>query len=141
MTNVVALRPSGERPLVAGLGRLPHLREDPLRSLSGIVAGMAMTSWRGRSGRRYVTTVHAADGVEIADTLDAAVIAVRRLRGGGAEPLGAAAFGSDGSSPARLSWVAGMRAHGATEMHVHFLPDGPNGRRDALLDLGGASQV
>lgn len=139
MTNVLALRPSGERPLVEGLRRLSSLREEPLRALSG--TGVAMTCWRGRSGRRYVTTVHAADGTEVTDTVEAAVIAVRRVRGGGAEPLGAAAFGSDGSSPARLSWMAGMRARGATEMHVHVLPEGPNGHRDALLDLGGASQV
>lgn len=102
---------------------------------------MSLTSWRGRSGRRYVATVHGAEDSEISDTAEAIVIAVRRGRDGGAEPVGAAAFWQDGSSPRRQSWLTGMRAAGATEMHVHFLPDQQTACRDAFTDLGDVARI
>ena len=54
------------------------IREERLRSTAALRHALPLTSWRGRSGRRYVVGVHACGEPDLADVTDAVVIAVER---------------------------------------------------------------
>lgn len=112
------------------------MREERLRTTAGLrgTPALALSAWRGRSGRRYVVGVHELDEPELSDMGEAVVIAVRRNRTGVAEPVAVAS--ASGSPRERLcNWVARARHDGATEMHVHRLAEDEAERRAIVADL------
>ena len=112
------------------------MREERLRATTGLRhATLALSSWRGRSGRRYVVGIHPLAEAEIVDLDEAVVIAVRRDEDGTAHVVDIASAGSPASSGGRTGWVVSARAKGATEMHVHRLAEGDKERRAMIEDL------
>ena len=110
------------------------VREERLRATAGLREPLALTSWRGKSGRRYVGGVHPANEPDLVDAADAVLIAVRRDEDGTAEVVDVAAPGSF-TGRQRLTWVSAARARGATEMHVHRLAENEADRRAVVADL------
>ena len=104
------------------------VREERLRSTTGIRQAMPMSSWRGASGRRYVV------GVQTAITPDMVDMA------GTASVVDVAAPEPGATRRARLRWLALMRTRGATEMHVHLLAEGAAERDAVRRDLAGDAQ-
>ncbi|MGA0594803.1 hypothetical protein [Enterovirga sp. CN4-39] len=109
--------------------------EERLRATAGLREPPALTSWRGRSGRRYVVGIHAANEPDIADLTDAVLIAVHRGGDGEAEMLDVSAPGTLTSRRQRLRWLASMRSRGATELHIHRLAESEAERRAVVADL------
>jgi hypothetical protein len=123
------------------------VREERLRSAQGLAGtpALALSAWRGRSGRRYVVGVHglargAADDDDVVSMGEAVVIAVRRDGAGLAEVVDVTAAGE--SPRERLApWLHRVRARGATEMHVHRLAVGEGERRAIVADLEADAEV
>ena len=113
------------------------VREERLRAAAAMTDASSLSSWRGRSGRRYVVGVHPLSEPDMAELDEAVVIAVRRSGDGDAALLGVASPGRSTPRVARLGWLAGMRARGATEMHVHRLADSESARQAVVADLMG----
>jgi hypothetical protein len=105
-------------------------RELPLRSLSAAHTSR-FTAWRGRSGRRYVTSsfaAHDSDALCFADSVLIAVDARRRL-------IAVREAGPWGVEAAVSRWRDEVIAAGATELHVHLIAATPEDRRKAVADL------
>ncbi len=108
--------------------------EMPLRSLNAMGdtrASRRFTAWRGRSGRRYVTSVfaiHDPVGLSYADAVVLAVAPDRQI-------IAARDSGPFGVEAALGRWRDAAMSAGATEIHVHLLAEDTAGRRDALADL------
>lgn len=114
-----------ERPWRAGV------REERLRATAGMRhASVALTSWRGRSGRRYVVGVHPLAETDVRDVPGAVLLAVRRDADGTAHLVDVTAATREAAG-----WVCEVEAQGATEMHVHHLADTDEERLAALEDL------
>ena len=111
------------------------IREERLRSTAALRHSLPLTSWRGRSGRRYVVGVHACGEPDLADVTDAVVIAVERDGDGRARLVGASAPGRRTARLSRLGWLDAARRSGATELHVHRLADSEAERHAVLADL------
>lgn len=116
------------------------VREERLRATAGLIEPPALTSWRGRSGRRYVVGIHPASEADIAELTDVVLIAVQRLGNGTAEVLDVAAPSAWGSAGQRSRWLASMTSRGATELHVHRLAESEAERRAVVADLVSASE-
>jgi hypothetical protein len=116
--------------------RRAGVREERLRATAGLrQASLALSSWRGRSGRRYIVGVHPLVEAEILEVTDAIILAVSRDADGTAHVIDIATAGSRPSGAARTRWMARVRERGATEMHVHRLADGDRERRAIIEDL------
>src|SRR5215212_6053898 len=89
------------------------VHEERLRAVAGLRGAFDLTSWRGRSGRRYVVGVQPLTESDAAEVSEGVMIAVRR----------------DAERVARLVDVV------ATEMHVHRLADDARDRRAVVADL------
>src|SRR3712207_2477895 len=114
----------GERARRAGV------REERLRATAGLrQAPLALSAWRGRSGRRYVVGVHPLESAEILDVTEAVILAVKRDPDGVAHVIDVATAGSRPVAQARSRWMEVVRHRGATEMHVHRLAEGEEERR------------
>ena len=112
------------------------MREERLRATAGLrQASLTLSSWRGRSGRRYIVGVHPLVEAEILDVTDAIILAVRRDEDGTAHVIDVATAGSRPSGTARTRWMERVREQGATEMHVHRLAEGDRERRAIIEDL------
>ena len=112
------------------------MREERLRATAGLrQPALPLSSWRGRSGRRYIVGVHAADAAEVLDVTDAVILAVRRDPDGTAHVIDIATAGARPGERSRSRWMAAVRARGATEMHVHLLAEGADQRRAVRDDL------
>lgn len=111
------------------------VREERLRATAGLREQPALTSWRGKSGRRYVVGIHPANEPDIADVTDAVLIAVQRSGDGTAEVLDVAAPGALTSRRQRQRWVSRMRDRGATELHIHRLAESESDRLAVVADL------
>ena len=112
------------------------MREERLRATAGLRhASLALSSWRGRSGRRYVVGIHPLEEAEVLAVTDAVILAVSRDENGTAHVIDIATAGSQPSEAARTRWMCRMRSAGATEMHVHRLAQGEGERRAILADL------
>ncbi|WP_336488327.1 hypothetical protein [Methylobacterium nigriterrae] len=98
----------------------PEVREERLRTASVLrgTPALALSAWRGRSGKRYVVGVHAIADAQPDDIADTVALAVRRDENGEAHILSVASISKSPSLTRVLSILAGM---GATEMHVHRL--------------------
>lgn len=112
------------------------MREERLRATAGLrQAPLALSAWRGRSGRRYVVGVHPLEATDVLDVTDAVILAVRRDRDGVAQVIDIATAGSRPLAQARERWMAAVRERGATEMHVHRLAEGEDERLAIIEDL------
>ncbi len=117
------------------LGRAA-IREERLRATAGLKnTTLALTSWRGRSGRRYVVGIHPLEESEIRSLQEAVILAVRRDSDGTAHVLDLATAGRRPAEPARERWMHAMRDRGATEIHVHRLAQSDAERRAVVADL------
>ncbi|MFC0284712.1 hypothetical protein ACFFJB_14060 [Camelimonas abortus] len=93
-------------------------------------------AWRGRSGRRYVVTIHDIDSAAVAcDYEGALLLAVRRDHRGEPALIGGRDSGLPGADDENWRWLRAMRARGATEIHVHLLARSQAARQGALCDL------
>ena len=111
------------------------VREERLRSTTGLRQASPMTSWRGLSGRRYVVGVQPGISPDLVDMDGAVLIAVRRMGDGTASVVDVAAPEPGGTRRSRLRWLALMRTRGATEMHVHLLAQDEAEREAVRRDL------
>jgi hypothetical protein len=108
----------------------PVAREMPLRSTAAL-SERRFTAWRGRSGRRYVASVFAADDTHALGFTDAVLLAVSADR----HVIAARDSGPFGIEAALGRWQRSIMAAGASEIHVHLLAEDGISRRAALLDL------
>jgi hypothetical protein len=116
--------------------RRAGVREERLRATAGLRHDtLALSSWRGRSGRRYIVGIHPLVESDVLDVTDAILIAVRRDEEGIAHVIDVAAAGSRPRERARARWMNRAKARGATEMHVHRLAEGDRERRAIVEDL------
>lgn len=112
------------------------MREERLRATAGLrQSSLPLSSWRGRSGRRYIVGVHPLVESEILEVTEAVLIAVKRDPSGTAHVIDIATAGSRPSEDARTRWMWSVQAQGATEMHVHRLADTERDRRAVVEDL------
>jgi hypothetical protein len=127
---------SAMRDLRNERARRANVREERLRATAGLrQASLPLSSWRGRSGRRYVVGVHALAEPDILDVIDAVLIAVRRDQNGTAHVIDIATAGSRPGHEARKRWMTEIQAQGATEMHVHRLGQDDEERQAIMDDL------
>lgn len=115
--------------------RRADVREERLRATAGTRGSLDLSSWRGRSGRRYVVGVHPLSESEILELTNAVIIAVRRDCDGSARLIDIATVGERPRGNSRAGWVSSVRARGATEMHVHRLATTDTERRAIIDDL------
>ena len=113
------------------------MREERLRTTAGLrgTPALALSAWRGRSGRRYVVGVHDLGAPELDEMGDAVVIAVRRDPAGIAELVAVSSSGESPRERLHRTWLARVRKGGATEMHVHRLAEGEAERKAIVADL------
>jgi hypothetical protein len=67
--------------------RRADVREERLRATAGLRSSNTLSSWRGRSGRRYIVGVHPLVEAEVLDVTDAVILAVKRDEDGIAHVL------------------------------------------------------
>ncbi|QFU17834.1 hypothetical protein [Microvirga thermotolerans] len=116
--------------------RRAGVREERLRATAGLRTTEALSSWRGRSGRRYIVGVHPLVEKEVIEvTTDAVILAVKRDDTGTAHVIDVATAGSYPSAQARARWMTEVRNRGANEMHVHRLAHDEDERRAMIEDL------
>ena len=111
------------------------MREERLRTTAGTRRAVELSSWRGRSGRRYVVGIHPLSESDIHELTNAVIIAVRRDGDGSAALVDIATVGAQPRSGGRARWIASVRARGASEMHVHRLAATEAERRAIIDDL------
>ena len=111
------------------------MREERLRAMTELRGALELSSWRGRSGRRYVVGIHPLSESEILDVTDAVVLAVSRDGEGTAHLIDVAAAGVQVRPSSRRSWMKKARERGATELHVHRLANGEAERAAIISDL------
>jgi hypothetical protein len=109
------------------------VREESLRATAGLRSSARLSSWRGRSGRRYIVGVHPLVEAEVLDVTNAVILAVRRDEAGLSHIMDVATAGSHPSEQARTRWFFKVQGLGATEMHVHRLADS-DVQRQAIVD-------
>ncbi|MDP2620902.1 MAG: hypothetical protein Q8P46_12130 [Hyphomicrobiales bacterium] len=111
-------------------------RDEPVSALAGLPAGSIFRYWRGRSGRRYLHTVHAlADWPGYGE---ANLIFVRCQAGGRRHVLWVGQAGGHGARAAARSLFKRMEEAGANEVHVHLLAGSARARRAVERDLKAA---
>lgn len=116
--------------------RRAGVREERLRATAGLRSSPAtLSSWRGRSGRRYIVGVHPLDLNELLDVTDAVILAVSRDGSGIGHVVDSVLAGSVPSEETRTRWLDRVRERGATELHIHRLADTEERRREILADL------
>ncbi|UMY18223.1 hypothetical protein MMB17_02415 [Methylobacterium organophilum] len=125
------------RDLRGGRSRSMDVREERLRSTVGLrgTPALALSAWRGRSGRRYVVGIHELVEPDLLEMGEAVMIAVRRDDAGVAEPVSVASMGVSPREHLVRNWLARARQSGATEMHVHRLAETDDERRAIVADL------
>jgi hypothetical protein len=92
---------------------------------------IALSAWRGQSGRRYVVAVYPLAQARDVDAPGAVILGVRRGDDGLACIVGA---GWNGTMAEAVELAA---ADGATEMHAHRLADSDTEREAIVEDLVG----
>ena len=115
--------------------RRAGVREERLRATAGLRSSSTLSSWRGRSGRRYIVGVHPLNETELLDVTDAVILAVKRDRAGTGIVIDAAMAGAEPSEQARMRWLAKAQELGATELHIHRLAATEEDRRAIFEDL------
>jgi hypothetical protein len=115
--------------------RRAGVREERLRATAGLRGALRLSSWRGRSGRRYIVRIHPLSDSDLSEVTRAVLIAVGRDREGIARVLDVAAAGDEPREHAHRAWIARARSQGATEMHVHRLAENAPERHAIIADL------
>jgi hypothetical protein len=117
--------------------RRADVREERLRATTGLDRTIPLSSWRGRSGRRYVVGVHPLSERAVQDVTEAVILAVRRDGEGVAQLVDVASAGASPRERLRRSWTREAAERGATELHVHRLAKGDEERSAIVDDLRG----
>lgn len=115
--------------------RRAGVREERLRATAGLRASPTLSSWRGRSGRRYIVGVHPLVLTELLEITDAVILAVSRDDTGAAHVVDSVLAGAVPSEDTRTRWLEQVRERGASELHIHRLADTEARRREILADL------
>ncbi|AWN38913.1 hypothetical protein [Methylobacterium radiodurans] len=116
-----------------------EVREERLRTVAGLRGSpaLALSAWRGRSGKRYVVGVQ-FPAVQPADLLETVVLAVVRDAAGLATILRA----THGLTEAGArSWLDSVRRAGANEIHTHRLAEDNRDAAAIVVDLTERAQV
>jgi hypothetical protein len=111
-----------------------RVREERLRATVGVEGSLSLSSWRGRSGRRYVVGIHDFAELGVEDLAGAVLIAVRRDTLGIARVVDVACGES-----ARATWLDAMKRRGAREVHIHLLAADEAERSEIAQDLRDSS--
>ena len=101
------------------------IREERLRGKDS--PAIAISAWRGQSGRRYIVAVYTLAQAAEVDAPSAVILGVRRGSDGLARIVGS---GWRGTMSEAIELAA---ADGATEMHAHRLAD-TDAERDAIVE-------
>jgi len=115
--------------------RRTGVREERLRATAGLRSTSTLSSWRGRSGRRYIVGVQPLNEAELLEVTDAVILAVRRDRDGTGTVIDAAMAAAEPAEQSRLRWLAKAQSLGATELHIHRLAATEEDRRAIFEDL------
>lgn len=128
----------GGRPVPAPVA--PAIREERLRAVATLGAtedgALALSAWRGRSGRRYVVAAHPLARADAGDCDGAVLLAVVRNAEGVARIVATATGDGLPDEARRRAWLARAARRGAQELHVHRLAETPVERRAVRSDLG-----
>ena len=111
-----------------------RVREERLRSTMGLEGSLSLSSWRGRSGRRYVVGIHGSSEI-CAEDLTGAVLIVVRRDGLGIARVIDVACAELGGDDGRRAWIDAMKRRGAQEIHVHRLAADEVERSEIAQDL------
>lgn len=113
------------------------IREERLRTNTGSrgAPALAMSVWRGLSGRRYVVVVQPLDTPHLVAEQAAVILAVARDKQGHASIVAARAC--DGGDPGFLGWLAACVGLGARELHAYRLAQTRLERAEIAADQGG----
>jgi hypothetical protein len=109
--------------------RRAGVREERLRATAGLRSSPALSSWRGRSGRRYIVGVHPLVASEVMDVTEAVILAVKRGANGISSVVDMTIVGPQAGADSRSRWLA------RAEMHVHRLAYDDSERRAVIADL------
>ena len=125
------------RELKADRAVRSSIREERLRTKAGLrgAPALAMSVWRGRSGRRYVVVIQPLDAPDLVAEHAAVVLAVARDEHGQASIVAARAC--EAADPGFLGWLAACAGLGARELHAYRLAEAPSERAEVAADLGG----
>jgi hypothetical protein len=115
----------------------PVIREERLRSSAHFpgAAPLALSVWRGRSGRRYVVVVQTLDTPDLVAERATVVLAVARDAEGHATIV--AVRPCEAGDAGFLGWLAACAQLGACELHAHRLAETAAERAAIAADLGG----
>lgn len=113
----------------------PLVQEEHLRVTAGLRGSFNLSSWRARSGQRYVVGVHPLREADLLEISEAVIIAVRRDRHGIASLVDVVAAGEEPVEGERRHWLSAVREGGATEMHVHRLAEDAEQRCAIVAEL------
>lgn len=115
------------------------VREERLRTNAGRrgAPDLAMSVWRGHSGRRYVVVLQSVDAPDLVADQPAVVLAV--ARDGQSQAILIAARACEAADPGFLGWLAACATRGATEVHAYRLAESRSERIAIAADLGGPS--
>jgi hypothetical protein len=113
------------------------VREERLRMSTGPRGApvLAMSAWRGHSGRRYVVIVQPLDNPDLVEHSSAVVLAVARDEQGQARIIAARACLA--GDPGFLGWLAACARLGARELHAYRLAETGAERAAISADLIG----
>jgi len=127
-----------------------RVREERLRATVGVEGSLSLSSWRGRSGRRYVVGIHGFTELGVEDLAGAVLIAVRRDTLGVARVIDVAC-GESARTARReedwleadwrdedwldADWLDAMKRRGAQEVHIHLLAADEAERSEIAQDL------
>lgn len=113
------------------------IREERLRTSTGLRGGtvLAMSAWRGQSGRRYVVVVQPLDTIDLVADGPAVVLTVRRDEQGQASIVAVRVCRA--GDPGFLGWLAACATRGACELHAYRLAETGPERAAVAADLGG----
>lgn len=113
------------------------VREERLRTSAGLrgAPSLAMSVWRGRSGRRYVVVIQPLDAPDLVADQAAVILAVARDFQGHANLVGARAC--EAGDPGFLGWLAACANLGAGEVHAYRLAEARSERIAIAADLDG----
>jgi hypothetical protein len=114
----------------------PNINSRPLAALRATALEDLFQSWRGRSGRRYICSVHPA-AEDATFEIGRAVVAAVRRTSEGSEII----FVFEPGRPGRgfAAWAERARRSGAAEFHVHLLAQTRAARAAVAKDLRPAS--
>ncbi len=90
-------------------------------------------AWRGRSGRRYVTSIYGFDACP--DYEHVVALAVRRAPDGSRTALAGIDLGAFPMVALDNAAMRAAREQGANEVHLHLLAETAAGRAAAIEDL------